>query len=106
MTAIPTGISEAHEVDVHLTCDEGLYTVPEQIVDRITDALRWAKAALLDGDTEGAALAVKAAHRAAGEIEVDAGTCTFDGEVAGSYLDEETAEAICPKCGTVHEVSL
>ena len=90
MTAIPTGISEAHEVDVHLTCDEGLYTVPEQIVDRITDALRWAKAA----------------HRAAGEIEVDAGTCTFDGEVAGSYLDEETAEAICPKCGTVHEVSL
>lgn len=106
MTAIPTGVSEAHEVAVRLTCDEGLYTVPEQIVDRITSALVGAKAALLDGDTESAALAIKAAHRAVGEIEVDGGVCTFEGAVEGSYIDDETAEATCPKCGTTHEVDL
>lgn len=106
MTAIPTGISEAHEVDVRLTCDAGLYVIPEQIVDRITGALREAKAALLDGDTETVRLAIEAAARAVGEIEVDGGVCTFEGAVEGYYFDEETAEATCPTCGTVHDVDL
>lgn len=106
MTATPTGIDEAHEVNVRLTCDAGLYTVPEQIVDRITSALMGAKAALLDGDTESVALAIKAAHRAAGEIEVDGGLCTFEGTVEGFYIDEETAVVTCPRCGTTHEVDL
>lgn len=106
MTAIPTGISEAHEVDARLTCDAPLYTVPEQIVERVTNALRGVKAALLDGDIDGALLAVKAAHRAVGSIEVAAGQCSYEGTVEGFYLDDETAEASCPKCGTIHEVPL
>lgn len=106
MTATPTGVSEAHEVGVRLVCDEGLYTVPEQIVDRITGALREAKAALLDGDTETVRLAIQAALRAVGEVEVDGGTCAFEGVVEGYFYDDETAEATCPKCGANREVDL
>lgn len=92
MRATPTGISEAHEVDVYLTCDAGLYVVPEQLVERLTAALRDAR--------------VDAAAALVGKIEHDGGVCSYEGTVEGFYLDDETAEAECPKCGTIHEVDL
>lgn len=106
MTAIPTGISEAHEVEVHLTCGEGLHLVPEQLVDRITRALREARAALIDYDHEYASAQVVAVCALVDSIELDGGACSFEGTVEGVYLDDETAEAVCPECGTIHEVPL
>lgn len=106
MTAVPTGISEAHEVDVHLTCGEGLHLVPEQLVDRITRALRLAKVALIDYDQEYASALIVAVSALVDSIELDGGACSFEGTVEGVHLDDVTAEAVCPECGTIHEVPL
>lgn len=105
MTAIPTGISEAHEVEVHLTCDAGQFRVAEQHVEKLTAALREAKSAILEGDADRATRAVNSAAATVGDLEEqDGGVCSFDGTVEGYYLDEDSAEATCPVCWTVHEV--
>lgn len=106
MRAIPTGISEAHEVDVHLTCDAGLFLVSEQLVDAFALRLREAKAALIAGDAAYASGQVTKAVDLINSIEHDGGVCSFAGTVEGYYIDDDTAEAECPECGTVHEVRL
>ncbi len=102
MTAIPTGISEAHEVTVRAwSCEATTVVAGEQVIEAIDTLLG---GAALTGDCE---LAVRLSREAIDRLaDADTGVCSFRGDVEGIYLDGETAEVVCPKCGTVAEVAL
>ena len=100
-----SALSEAHEVDVHLTCDAESCLVAWETIDRVSRALRDAKAAILEGDTDRAARDVTAALAITNEVEeYDYGRCAFTGGIEGYYLDDDTAEVVCPRCGALHVV--
>lgn len=102
MTAIPTGISEAHEAVIRAwSCEATVVHAGEQVIETIDTLLG---SAVLTGNYGfGVRVARVALDRLA---DADTGTCSFRGDVEGIYLDGETAEVVCPKCGTVAEVAL